>query len=125
MPDCTRVGGKCGSAGKRDWRLPNYKELTSILNLKNFDPAVSAAFNTNCVPNATVLDGSCTAALFYRSSTSDASFPSGAWCVDFFGGLVGNVDKSAPAPPRVRAVRGGACSRSLITLLVMIALPAA
>jgi hypothetical protein len=46
---------------RRDWRLPNVKELQSIVNYEVFEPAVSPAFDTDC-PGATVLTGSCTAA---------------------------------------------------------------
>src|SRR5206468_1701542 len=35
-------------AGHSDWRVPNYKELISILDLQNWNPALSSAFNTNC-----------------------------------------------------------------------------
>jgi hypothetical protein len=66
---------------------------------------VSSAFNTNCVPNATVLDGSCTAASFYWSSTPNA-FGSG------LGRVVGFIDGGMVAGGKgsvllVRAVRDG------------------
>lgn len=59
---CKKQGlGKCGFAGKRDWRLPNVKELQSIGNYEVLfpGPTVHEVFNTNCVPGATVLTGSC------------------------------------------------------------------
>ena len=98
------VGGKCGFAGKRDWRLPNIKELQSIVNYEVFAPAVSPAFNNNCV-NATVLTGSCTAASDYWSSTTGAFGSDFAWVVGF---SFGNVDAGGKGfSRRVRAVRGG------------------
>lgn len=104
--NCSSVGGKCGFAGKRDWRVPNYKELVSILNLQNFDPSISPAFNTNCVNNATSLTGSCTAANDYWSSTSFV-FATDAWFVNFLKGNVGSGPKSGQGKNHVRAVRGG------------------
>jgi len=110
--DCAaaRVGGKCGFAGKRDWRVPNVKELQSIVNYEVFDPSVSAAFNTGCVPGATVLDGSCTRSSIHWSSTSFASIPfqSGAlnaWFVNFANGFVDPAGKRNFLS--ARAVRGG------------------
>jgi len=108
--DCAPVGGKCGFAGKRDWRVPNYKELVSILNLQNFDPSISPAFNTNCVKDATVLTGSCTAANDYWSSTSFV-FATDAWFVNFAKGNVGSGPKSGQGKNHVRAVRGGLLMR--------------
>ena len=104
--DCAGVGGKCGFAGKRDWRVPNVKELQSIIDYEHSNPAVSAAFNTDCVFGVTtVLTGSCTNSFPYWSSTSSADFPRGAWLVVFSGGHVGaNVKSEAFL---VRAVRGG------------------
>src|SRR5438132_10452753 len=39
-----------GFAGHTDWRLPNVRELQSIVNYQSFNPTVSSPFNTNCVP---------------------------------------------------------------------------
>jgi hypothetical protein len=108
----TGLPGKCGFAGKRDWRVPNYKELVSLLNLQNVGPAVSPVFNTNCVEGATVLTGSCSVLTGpnaptnydYWSSTSFV-FATNAWFVDFVAGHVGNGGKGDRNA--VRAVRGG------------------
>jgi hypothetical protein len=101
-------------AGHNDWRLPSYKELASILDLETFNPAVSAAFNTNCVPNVTVLDGSCTAASNYWTSTTLASsYDTAAFLEDFIFGLVLAFDKRDSF--RVRAVRGGTAHRLMPT----------
>ncbi len=60
-------------AGHCDWRLPNVKELQSIVNYQFVNPTVSDAFKTPCVAGDTVLTGSCTAASSYWSSTTFAS----------------------------------------------------
>ena len=92
-------------AGRNDWRVPNIKELQSIVNYQNANPSVSPEFNTNCVPNATVLTGSCTAASNCWSSTTFASFPNFAWLVNFIDGFVYGDGKFNGL--HVRAVRGG------------------
>jgi cysteine-rich repeat protein len=96
-----------GFAGHIDWRLPNRRELDSIVNLQNFNPAVSAVFNTGCVASCTVTTCSCTESNFYWSSSSYANSPPGyAWSVSFGDGV---ADKSYKALVFlfVRAVRGG------------------
>ncbi len=102
---CAAVGGKCGFAGHRDWRLPNVKELPSIVDYETFIPAVASAFNNNCAANCTVQTCSCTVAFDYWSSTSGAG-PGNAWVVAFSAGFVGSVDKGV-SDVFVRAVRGG------------------
>ncbi len=94
-----------GFAGHTDWRLPNVKELQSIVNYGNFAPAVSSSFNTGCSSGCTVTSCSCTAADNYWSSTPYAGSSSFAWSVYFNDGLVLLDAKSNSL--RVRAVRGG------------------
>ncbi len=92
-----------------DWRLPNVKELMSIVNYENDSPAVSEAFdNGDCgVAACSVLTCSCTGvASSYWSSSTSAVTPSSAWIVDFGSGFVGNVVKNSIFFS-VRAVRGG------------------
>jgi len=92
-------------AGHSDWRLPNVKELQSIIDYEDSLPAVASAFNTNCASSCTVLTCSCTAASSYWSSSTLAAFPTSAWYVAFNFGFVNSDDKSGSA--FVRAVRGG------------------
>jgi hypothetical protein len=105
--------GGTGFAGHSDWRIPNVKELLSIVNYQNFGAAVSAEFNNNCGGN-TVLTGSCTDAAPNWTSTTRAHpnpFDNSAWYVDFSGGA--NLFRIHVAAENkdngfaVRAVRGG------------------
>ena len=106
LEDVNAEGGT-GFAGYHDWRIPNVKELQSIVNYQNFSMAASAAFNSNCVAGATVLTGSCTFMGPYWSSSSLAgsTIVGLAWYVDFDLGGVSDYFKSTNF--RVRAVRGG------------------
>jgi len=103
--DCTGVGGMCGFANHRDWRIPNYKELLSILDLENVEPAVDPIFNTNCASGCTVTTCSCTSSSWYWASSSYAGYAIYAWLVYFKDGQVRFLHKGVN--DSVRAVRGG------------------
>lgn len=100
-----------GFAGHRDWRIPNYKELMSILNLEMAPPSriVDAAFHqaatcSGCV-DVTAATCSCTAFDLYWAATTYAPYPSRAWLVSFDSGYVIATEKDFDVS--VRAVRGG------------------
>jgi Protein of unknown function (DUF1566) len=123
--DCSVAGGTCtpaggatytifqwvaqlnaeAFAGHTDWRVPNVKELQSIVDYGTFNPAVDAAFNTSCSSGCTVLTCSCTQLGFYSSATTPAGFPFYAWGVYFNNGNVDVVSYTASG--YVRAVRSG------------------
>jgi hypothetical protein len=94
-----------GFAGHTDWRLPNVKELQSIIDYETGNPAVSAVFNADCTPGCTVTTCSCTQPGTYWSSTTTASTPLYAWSVYFGNGYIGFTNKAGAS--KVRAVRGG------------------
>jgi uncharacterized protein DUF1566 len=91
--------------GYSDWRLPNVRELQSIVDYERFNPSVSSAFNSNCNTGVTVLTGSCTTPDAHWVSTTTARSPAFAMVVIFNDGLVGEHFKVFER--YVRAVRGG------------------
>ncbi|HEY8517948.1 MAG TPA: DUF1566 domain-containing protein [Candidatus Binatia bacterium] len=95
-----------GFAGYTDWRLPNRKELESLVSLEVFDPSALPEFDSGCEPGCTVLTCSCTASGGYWSSSTPASVPQSAWQVDFGDAAV--LGGSKAGEKHVRAVRGGA-----------------
>jgi hypothetical protein len=99
--------GGSGFAGHADWRIPNVKELQTIIDYGRSSPAVDPAFNAACTTGCGVLTCSCTSiSSFYWSSTTSAGSATSAWRVSFSDGRLFDVDKSEVL--RVRAVRGGA-----------------
>jgi hypothetical protein len=101
----TEVGNGIGFAGFNDWRLPNVRELLSIVDFGRSNPAVDPAFHNNESAGCTVLTCSATLVANYWSSTTLAPNPADAWTVNFFIGFDDVFLKSATLP--VRAVRGG------------------
>jgi subtilase family serine protease len=69
-------------AGYPDWRLPNIKEIQTIVDYSLYNPAVNTTFfpGTNSVA--------------YWSSTTDDAFNDSAWALDFSDGYVTSIGKT-------------------------------
>ncbi len=83
-------------AGNADWRLPNHKELLSLVDVMK---VTSPAINTTLFPG--------TISSYYWSSTTYANSTSRAWLVDFNEGFSSNGGLLKTLTHYARCVRGG------------------
>ena len=93
-------------AGHCDWRLPNRREMESLVDLGRVAPAVDPLFNTDCTQGCALPTCSCTQLGYYWSSTTYQDLPAFAWAVDGNVGIVNAFEKGV-VKSGVRAVRGG------------------
>ncbi len=98
-------------ARHNDWRLPNVRELLSIVTYQNLLPTVAPAFDNHCSSGCDVTRCSCTFSGDTWTSTSEADSPSNQWFVDFQDGQVGAGLEHGSGP--VRAVRDASTGCSL------------
>jgi hypothetical protein len=97
-PDCGGQDNDCGLSDgsvEGDWHLPNRNELTSLLDLEKFNPALPTGH-----PFVNFQSGG------FWSSTTNAFGTSDAWLVDFIGGNVVSLGKAGNSF-FVLPVRGG------------------
>ena len=108
--DCGDTSGKKGTH-QTDWRLPNVRELFSLVDFAFSNPAISNAAGTGRGSSNDPFTNF--QASNYWSSTTYAFFDFEAWDVNFFFGDVGNGIKGGIKPggddafDYVIAVRGG------------------
>lgn len=77
-----------GFAGHTDWRLPNRRELESLVDSGRTESAIGAAFDDNCSSGCSVLECSCALPEAYWTSTAYQPDGSRRWVVDFLRGFV-------------------------------------
>jgi hypothetical protein len=105
----TMNGNDCGdtsAAGpthQTDWRLPNVRELQSLVDYAYHNPAISNSAGNGQGSSSDPFDNF--EALSYWSSTTDAEYSDEAWDVNFDHGIVNWFGKTLP--DLVTAVRGG------------------
>ncbi len=84
--------GGAGYDGSNQWRLPNLKELQSLVDYGRFNPSIDPIFTSQSD--------------YYWSGTTLAGSTVVAWPVDFYRGFVSHVYKDV-GPGYVRPVRTG------------------
>jgi hypothetical protein len=96
LKDINAEGGK-GYAGHHDWRIPNVRELESLVEFSQVDPRLNPIFGPTHP-----LDGR------YWTSTTEHSFPQRALTIEFRGTTNSHITRSVKQQQYlpVRAVRG-------------------
>lgn len=103
------ANGGAGFAGHKDWRLPNRKELLSIVEPCGFDPSINQEMFPATPPNYSFIH-------YFWSASSAVSDPASAWIVVFMYGT-SNFKLKSNSNGYVRLVRGGQSVDSFDLLL--------
>lgn len=104
ITNCAALNAGAGYGGYTDWRVPNVKELQSLVNYGNVSPAIGETTGNGSAAVHEVPFTN-TQSYYYWSSTTYADITGYAWVVDFDDGLVYFGDKTYTS--YVRPVRGG------------------
>jgi len=116
-------------AGLCTWRLPNIKELQSVVDYDRQRPALAKSFLKKCKPGCGVASCSCTpvpapdSLAGFWSSTTNRSVPSEAWQLVHATGASTSLAKTATGS--VRAVAEPVCQFATVTVSIAFASAAA